>query len=152
MENIPTLKGVLYAKECRRVPNKKKPTEPDWEFYSIKVETKINIGGRTLTQIPELSLDKGLSYDGFEIGENIEVDYYLTGKAINEKFYKTDVKCCFIKGDPNKVKPKTDGFTAPLTPNEKRQTDESTDDGLGDLPFIVTILIGIGSLMSFMPF
>jgi hypothetical protein len=100
IENIHTLIGTLYAKECRKVPNTKKPTEPDWEFYSIKVEIKMLVSGRTITQIPELSLEKGLSYDGYEIGDKVEVDFYLTGKSLSEKWYKTEAKANYIKFAP----------------------------------------------------
>jgi len=55
-ENLFTLKGTVYSKDVRKVPNKKKPTEPDYEFYSIKIETQINSGGRNFTSIPEFSL------------------------------------------------------------------------------------------------
>jgi len=137
MENIFTLKGTLYSRDCRKVKNSKKPTEPDWEFYSIRLETKLSLNGREMTKIPELHLDKGVTYDGHNVGDTIECDCYLDAKQISSTWLKTDVKCCFIKGDPNKVKPKADGFTAPPTPNEKRQTEQSdnNDDGLGDLPF-----------------
>ena len=114
VENIFTIKGTLYEKLCRRVKNTKKPTEPDWEFYSIKVETKILVGGRSLTQIPEISLERSVSYDGFEIGDSILVDFYLTGKAINEKFFKTECKAVHI------------GF-APLENGEMRTPRKGVD-------------------------
>lgn len=96
IENFHILKGTLYAKECRKVENKKKPSEPPWEFYSIKVETQVMLNGRTMTMIPELQLDKGVNYDGFEVGDHIEVRFYLTGKAINEKWYKSEAKAVHI--------------------------------------------------------
>ena len=142
VDNIHTLKGTLYAKETRKVPNKKKPMEPDWEFNSIKVETKIQVGGRTITYIPELALDKGVNWEGFEVGDQIEVDYYLTGKAISPTWYKTEAKANYIKfadiqtGNPNRVKANTNTtipeddkvFTVP-NPNE---SNSNNDD---DLPF-----------------
>jgi hypothetical protein len=139
MENIFTLRGTLYSKDCRKVKNVKKPTEPDWEFYSIKVETKVLISGRTLTQIVELHLDKGLSYDGFEVGDQIEVDFFLQGKAISSSWYKTECKACYIKFAPvegAKVKrqPKADCFEAPTTPIPSRPEENNNFDGM-DLPF-----------------
>jgi hypothetical protein len=96
IENINTIKGTLYAKDTRKVPNKKKPTEPDWEFMSIKVECKILIGDRSLTVIPELQLNKGVSFDEFHIGDPIEVDYFLTGKKISDTWFKTEAKVVHI--------------------------------------------------------
>lgn len=136
-DNLFTLKGTLYAKETRKVPNKKKPSEPDWEFNSIKVETKIQIGGRTITQIPELSLDKGVNWDHCEVGDLVEVDYYLTGKAISPTWYKTEAKVNYIKVvESNHPKSESESvlaetekvFTVP-NPNEKKDYDED------DLPF-----------------
>ena len=97
IENLPTLKGTLYAKETRKVPNKKSPTEPDYEFLSIKVECKVLIGGRTITTIPELGLDRGVNMDGFSVGDQIEVDYYLFGKKVSDSWYKTEAKAVYIK-------------------------------------------------------
>lgn len=138
MENIFTLKGTLYSRDCRKVKNTKKPTEPDWEFYSIKVETKVLIGGRTLTQIVELHLDKGLSYDGYEVGDQIEVDFYLQGKSISSSWYKTECKACYIKfsdveGSKVKRESKAGSFEAPPTPIASRPDKNNTD--YDDLPF-----------------
>jgi hypothetical protein len=137
IENLHTLKGTLYAKDCRKVPNKKRPTEPDWEFFSIKVECKVLISGRTIVQIPELSLDKGLSYESFEIGDAIEVDYYLIGKQITQTFYKTECKAVFIKfsdmqtnSRPNRQLSSDTDFVPPTV----RDTEKSNDD-FDNLPF-----------------
>ena len=138
VENFHTIKGTLYSKDCRKVPNKKKTTEPDWEFYSIKVETKVLINGRTITTIPELQLDKGVSYDEFEVGDAIEVDFFAFGKKINENWFKTDLKAVFIKfsdiqsGNPRKAKTKEEStFTGAVSP---REVDNENDE-LSDLPF-----------------
>lgn len=155
MENIFTIKGTLYSKECRKVKNTKKPTEPDWEFYSIKVETKVLISGRTLTQIVELHLDKGLSYDGFEVGDQIECDFYLQGKQVSSSWHKTDAKTCYIKfADIEGAKVKREvkaGDFMPPTPIASRPDESNNSIVDDDLPFIITILIGIGSLMSIIP-
>jgi hypothetical protein len=136
IDNLHTLKGVLNEKLCRRVPNTKKPTEPDWEFYSIKVETKTLVGGRTIVQIPELSLDRSVSYEGFEIGDSILVDFYLTGKAINEKFFKTECKAIHIGFAPlengEMRTPRKNVDTVFIPPNPAKEEDN--DDG-SDLPF-----------------
>jgi hypothetical protein len=137
IENLHTIKGTLYAKECRKVKNKKKPTEPDWEFYSIKVEHKVLISGRTLTNIPEFSLEKGLSYDDFEVGDPIEIDFYMTGKKISDTWFKTEAKAVSIKpieidGVVRKARPPRDTI---FIPPPIRTDDESNDDNNDDLPF-----------------
>jgi len=141
VENLHTIKGTLYSKDCRKIPNKKKPTEPDWEFYSIKVETKVLINGRTITTIPELQLDKGVSYDEFEVGDAIEVDFFAFGKAISSTWYKSELKAVFIKfsdiqnGNPRRQKTKEEStFTGAVSPKEV-DNDSSNDDNLNDLPF-----------------
>jgi len=139
VENLHTIKGTLYSKDCRKVKNTKKPTEPDWEFFSIKVETKVLINGRTITTIPELQLDKGVSYDEFEVGDAIEVDFFAFGKAISPTWYKSELKAVFIKfgdvqnGNPRRQKTKEEStFTGALPPNE---IDNSPIDDFDNLPF-----------------
>jgi hypothetical protein len=130
-ENLFSLKGVLYSKDCRKVPNKKKPTEPDYEFYSIKIEAKVIIGGRERTVIPELFLDKGVSYEGYEIGEEISVWFYLTGKAINPTWYKSEAKVIDIKLiNARGIISKIQIDNSIPTPS---QVDDTDDDS--DLPF-----------------
>ena len=134
IENIHTIVGTLYAKNHIKKPNLKKPTEPDWEFYYIKVECKINISGREITQIPELMLDKGLSYDGFEVGDKIEVDFYLSGKQINPTWFKTEPKALFIKFAPlenGEIRtPHKTQDTTFINPNPTEINDDSSDDPL----------------------
>jgi hypothetical protein len=153
VENLHTLVGTLYAKDCRIVKNTKKPNEPDWLFYSIKVECKVNVLGKNKTTIPELQLDMGVNYDGFKVGDQVEVDYYLAGKAINSNWYKTEAKAVYIKFSDETTPPKrtdnkvltgamsnvdelenTDKVFIP--PAAKRPTDNApVDDEFGDLPF-----------------
>ena len=97
IENVHTIKGTLFEKVTRKVPNKKNPTEPDWEFLSIRVETKILIQGRSITTIPELHLDRGVGFDEFTEGDQIEVEYYVFGKKISDTWYKTELKAVHIK-------------------------------------------------------
>jgi hypothetical protein len=138
-DNLHTLKGTLYSKDTRVVENKKKPTEPPWEFYSIKVESKLNLGGRERTNITELSLDKGISFDGYEVGDQLEVDFYLTGKAISDSWFKSEAKACFIKfadvqtggGRKNRQLSSDTTFVAP----RPTDTNKSDDEFESDLPF-----------------
>ena len=96
IENLQTIKGTLYSKDTRKVKNTKKPTEPDWEFMSIKVEYNLDFGGKIRTLIAEMQLDRGVGFDGFNVGDSISVDYYLFGKAINSNWFKTEAKVVHI--------------------------------------------------------
>ena len=156
IENLFTLKGTLYSKDTRTVPNTKNPTEPDWEFHSIKVETNVLINGRTITAIPELALDRGCSFEGFSVGDEIHVDYYLFGKQVSKNWYKTEPKAVFIKFSsrtaPLKVEgtgktrvpsmsdvselenpPKTEDVFATKSPTEIAADEDN--DNMSDLPF-----------------
>jgi hypothetical protein len=96
VENLQTIKGTLYSKDVRKVPNKKTPTEPDYEFFSIKVEYKINFGGHDKSVIAELQLDRGVNFDGFSVGDSVSVDFYLFGKKISDTWFKTEAKVVHI--------------------------------------------------------
>ena len=96
IENLQTIKGTLYSKDTRKVPNKKSPTEPDYEFMSIKVEYRIDFGGKDRTCIAEMQLDRGVSFEGFSVGDSIAVDYYLFGKEISKTWFKTEAKVVHI--------------------------------------------------------
>jgi hypothetical protein len=134
MENVFTLRGTLYSKDCRKVKNVKKPTEPDWEFYSVKIETKVVFGERSFTTIPELQLDKGVSYEDFEVGDPVLVDCYLFGKAINSTWYKTEGRVVAIRFAPlqngETRKPRKHDYM----PEPPKQTDELDLESDG-LPF-----------------
>ena len=96
VENLNTIRGVLFAKDVRKVPNKKAPTEPDYEFYSIKLEYRIDFGGKERTCMAEMQLDRGVNYDGFSVSDSISVDYYLFGKKISDTWFKTEAKVVHI--------------------------------------------------------
>jgi len=103
------------------VPNKKKPTEPDYEFYSMKLELQVDSGGRKFTAIPEFSLDRGVSFEEFAIGDHVEVDFYLTGKKISDTWYKSEAKITYMKfADITSPPP-------PKTSNGKVRVNSMTD-------------------------
>lgn len=152
IENLSTIKGTLYSKDIRKVPNKKSPTEPDYEFMSIKVEYRLDFGGKDRTCIAEMQLDRGVGFDGFSVGDSISVDYYLFGKAISSTWYKTEAKVVHIafnsvnsSYDNHKGKIKVDSMSnidtisEPPTNIEQREkvfvTPSPNDDELSDLPF-----------------
>jgi hypothetical protein len=154
VENLQTIKGTLYAKDTRKVKNTKKPTEPDWEFMSIKVEYNLDFGGRARTCIAEMQLDRGVGFDEFSVGDSISVDYYLFGKAISSTWFKTEAKVVHIgfadrdsSYDNHKGKIKVDAMSDIDTIAEPRkETNEhkekvfvapspNDDDDMTDLPF-----------------
>ena len=155
VENLHTLVGILYAKDVRLVKNTKKPTEPDWEFKSIKLETLIAINGRIRTEIPELQIDmncQGIAFDDLSVGDHIEVDLYMIGKKISSTWYKTEAKVVYIKFSDITTPPKrTDNkvLTGAMSktseldekvfipPAAKRPTESVhvEDDEFSDLPF-----------------
>jgi hypothetical protein len=152
IENLQTIKGTLYSKDTRKVPNKKSPTEPDYEFMSIKVEYNLDFGGKSRTLIAEMQLDRGVGFDGFSVGDSISVDYYLFGKAINANWFKTEAKVVHIgftdrdsTYDNHKGKIKVDSMSNADTIGEPPAKKEEVftgasftapeDDELSDLPF-----------------
>ena len=165
IENLQTIKGTLYSKDTRKVANKKNPTEPDYEFMSIKVEYNLDFGGKTRTLIAEMQLDRGVGFDGFSVGDSISVDYYLFGKAISNTWFKTEAKVVhigFTDRDSSyynhKGKIKTEAMSNIDTISEPPKIGDkykevfvspspNDDDDMSDLPFIITALIGIGTLL-----
>jgi hypothetical protein len=154
VENLQTIKGTLYAKDTRKVKNTKKPTEPDWEFMSIKVEYNLDFGGRSKTCIAEMQLDRGVNFDEFSVGDSIAVDFYLFGKQINKDWFKTEAKVVHIgfterdsTYDNHKGKIKIDAMSdintigePPAQNNEVRDKvfvapSPNDEDDLSDLPF-----------------
>jgi hypothetical protein len=96
VENLQTIKGTLYSKDTRKVDNKKDPTQPPYEFMSIKVEYKLDFGGKDRTNIAEMQLDRGVGFEEFSIGDSIGVDYYLFGKKISDTWFKTEARVVHI--------------------------------------------------------
>jgi hypothetical protein len=154
VENLQTIKGTLYAKDARKVKNTKKPTEPDWEFMSIKVEYNLDFGGRSRTIIAEMQLDRGVGFDEFSVGDSISVDYYLFGKAVSSSWFKTEAKVVHIgfsdrdsSYDNHKGKIKVDAMSdintigeLPKPNNEIRDKvfvppSPNDEDEMSDLPF-----------------
>jgi hypothetical protein len=154
IENLQTIKGTLYAKDIRKVPNKKSPTEPDYEFLSIKVEYKLDFGGRERTNIPEMQLDRGIGFEAFSVGDAISVDFYMTGKQLGN-WYKSEAKVVHIgfadrdsSYDNHKGKIKVDAMsnidTIADAPKQDSGYKESRvfstpslndDEDMSDLPF-----------------
>lgn len=89
--------GVIYKKSTRLVPNKKKPTEPDWEFKSMILEVTTYNGERSVKDLPEFQLANNVGFDEFSEGDLVNVRFCITGKSINPTWHKTELKANFIK-------------------------------------------------------
>jgi hypothetical protein len=96
-ENSFSIKGVLFEKISRIVPNKKKPDDPPYEFYSIKLEIKTRAGDRIWTELPEFNLNRGVGFDDFEEGDYVEVWFALAGKKISDTWHKTSLTCNLLR-------------------------------------------------------
>jgi len=140
VENSFSIKGTLFAKDTRRVPNKKKPTEPDYEFNSIRLEISTRTGERVWTEIPEFNLGKGVSFEEYSVGDFIEVWFSLAGKKVSDTWWKTSLQANMIRfadldtdgRRPTSAKPKKEVETVfvPPTPILAGQEEDFTD-----LPF-----------------
>jgi hypothetical protein len=96
-KNFFDINGVLYAKDTRKIPNKKEPDKPDWEFRSIILEIKTVSGSKTYTELPQFQLGNGVSFDEYSIGDFINVRFAISGKIISPTFHKTELRATFIK-------------------------------------------------------
>jgi hypothetical protein len=132
--NIYPITGTIYGKPIRLVKSKK--DDKEYEFKSIILEVKKSHGGKTYTTLPEFHLGYGVSDDGFEVGDNVEITFCLEGKRISETWHKSDAKALYIKhtdiegndtrdvGGEVGYKKKEDVFVPP------NPLDEGEDDGL----------------------
>ena len=152
-ENNFSIKGVVYAKPVRVVENKKKPTEPPYEFRSIILEVKTSYsqksetGGeayRTKTSLPEFQLSRGMNIDEFDISDFIEVRFSLDGKKVNSNWHKTELRATYIKHadlDSNQPRKSNKVDTPAMSdPKELKKetvfvTPDSDNDGNEPLPF-----------------
>jgi hypothetical protein len=103
--NQNTITGVIFAKESREVPDtKNKNNGVPWVFWSITMET--DHPNKSSKTFPEFELGSKATPDEFEVGDAIEVTYFLEGeerswnsKTTGEKVSKnfTKVKALYIK-------------------------------------------------------
>ena len=166
-DNSFSITGTIYKKEFTEVRGVKKPTET-YAKHLITLEVTSSrtstIQGKekvfTSTQLPQFEFF-GINLDEFEKGDLVELRFYLQGKEYTkqngEKAIFTKPVGTFMKfanldaGHSNhKGKIKVDSMTDPEVLKNKevfRQPDpEEEGDSFGDLPFILTALIGIGSM------
>jgi hypothetical protein len=167
-DNSFSITGTIYKKEFTEVKGVKKPTET-YSKYLITLEVTSSrtytIQGKekvfTSTQLPQFEFF-GINLDEFEKGDLVEVRFYLQGKEYTkqngEKAIFTKPVGTFMKfGDldaghkSHRGKIKIDSMSnADDLPQPKRENvfvaPDPDGEDFGDLPFILTALIGIGSM------
>lgn len=146
-QQLPRITGTVYSKPVRKIVSKKKATlNQEFEFPSIVIERKNTIRDRTFIDLIEFEpAGRNVNFDGFEVGDKIEISYDIGGKeeeyknrdGVKEKRIRNKIKAIGIRhtdiqGDTMKDlatsnKPKDD-FPAPPTAFDE-------DDGTDQLPF-----------------
>lgn len=139
-QNFFKIEGTIYSKPSRVVTSKKDGKE--YEFKSIILELKREHKGKTYIELPEFHLGYGVTNDGFDVGDYVQICYSLSGKEISASFHKTELKALYIKhpdlqagddtrdigGEPWKP-PKVNKEAEPLP------FDDDEDNGNDPLPF-----------------
>ena len=111
-ENICPLKGVIYSMETKTWPNKN-PDLPEHEFYYFQLEFEVSVQGRTTKSIAEFQLMMGMSYEGYEVGDPVEIDFFPFGKELEKKdktgtWWKRENRVVFMKHSDIQTKEKFD--------------------------------------------
>jgi hypothetical protein len=150
MNNNYPITGVIYSKPVEIKQGKKDPTKT-YEFRSVVLEVDtVKEIERMVDGVPKksritkkelckLDLAPWVSIDDFDIGNTVEIDFFLEGSLWKnqkgEEVVFTKAKATYIKLISRNAVPhakKDDGgVTAPLTPEERR--DDNFDDD--NLPF-----------------
>jgi hypothetical protein len=131
MINEHTVIGTLYSKVLTKKPNKKNPSMPDWEFWSVLIEQEVQMGAKQIKNVAEFSVGLGVNIDRFEVGDRIEASFNILGKQISTTWLKTEVKINHMKfADLERAKEKQ-AEENPFTPTETPEGEEDLDE----LPF-----------------
>lgn len=92
IENDFRLKGTLYAKDVRKWVGKKDPTkEGETHYYIVEVPTrKTWMDGEkersiTKTEFIKMKIPWRMSPDDFEIKDQIEMGFYISGREYDKK-------------------------------------------------------------------
>lgn len=161
------LTGTLYSKLTRRVVGTKaKNKGKEFEFYYYIVEAqsmirkteakddKINNIAFTKKDLVKFSLPYGMSIDEFDIGDPVDIAFTITGREWTNKEGVKDVinenKITYIRFADIKTdegKPKKDMTFVPPQFKPASESSLGSPDVEDDLPFIWTILIGLGMLL-----
>ena len=164
-ENIHTVKGTLFSKDIKSGTNAK----GEWRMCIVKIEADVVINGKTIKTICEYMFDWNVSFDEYSVGDHIAADFFIKNKEIQKKdgtgvWNKEEKRIVYAKFadrdssyDNHKGKIRVDSMSDADTigdpPAKKEEVFTGAsftapdDDELSDLPFIITALIGIGSLL-----
>jgi hypothetical protein len=162
-QNLFSIDGVLFKKNSRTVAGKKDPTQT-YTFNSINLEIKstreTTVNGKvqyiTLTEFPEFECVQGINLEEFNVGDFLTVRFAISGKEFvnknKEKQIITKLRAVFLKFATldNDVRPITHKAEPVKEEVFKAPDPMDNNDEFGDLPFIITILLGLSTLMPFM--
>jgi hypothetical protein len=138
IDNLHTVKGVVYSKDVKSGKSKK-PNEPDWQMCIMKVEADVLINGKNINTVCEYIFDWNVSFDGYEISDSIEADFYIINKKIKKKdgtgfWEKEEKRIVYIKfadiQNNNRVIPKKEADFNPPTPRDAEKSNDNDDDKL----------------------
>jgi hypothetical protein len=136
--NIFTVRGIIYAKNSRLVKSKK--DEKEYEFKSIILELKREHQGKTYVDLPEFQLGFGVTDDGFEQGDFVQLTFSLTGKKVSDVWHKTELKALYIKHPDIQGNDTRDVTGVPLAKQILKEEvfiapDPADEESDNDLPF-----------------
>lgn len=167
--NFHQVGGILH--HIADTENKSKKAGKSFYIREFVLEIRATKGDRTFTSFAKFEL-KGDDYvkkvDTFEIGDPVVVTYVLDGRKWSPKdedkvVYFNSLKCLNVSQMPEAlrgeyVKKEEDAVDIAFRADEIDAgkhivpgllgDDRLVDDGVDDLPFILTIPIAIGTLMG----
>jgi hypothetical protein len=97
--NVHTIKGVIFEKPVREVPDKKNKNNGEpYKFPSIILELVTKHKEKEYRTLPEFELgNRGLNLDDFAVGDKVEITFAMEGKAVSPTWHKTTAKCLYIR-------------------------------------------------------
>lgn len=84
MDNLHTVKGVIFSKDVKTGPSKK-VGEPDWQLCIMKIEAVVDVSGKDITSVCEFVFDWGVSFDEYATNDHIEAEFYFKNRSIKTK-------------------------------------------------------------------
>lgn len=99
--NLYKIEGVIYAKPIRKIEKDGK----EYTFTSIILEVKRTYNKKnssgieephTITTLPEFHFGYGVSDDGFNVKDHVNITFSLQGKKVNASWHKTEATILYI--------------------------------------------------------
>ena len=128
------IEGTIYAKPSRKIISKKDGKE--YEFNSIILEIRRTHKDKVYTELPEFHFGYGVTDNGFDVGDNVQITFSLAGKKVRDDFHKTELKALYIKHpDLQQGSDTTDVSGDDFWKKKKEPLPVPEDDDQSDLPF-----------------